>query len=58
MWGVIIHILKPRVIIYGQSMDVADHKDTSTLEGQGHRSKVKVTITKNVIFGLILLSYR
>ncbi len=37
-------------------MGVDDLKDT--LEGQAHRSKVKVTMTKDVIFGLILLSYR
>ncbi len=50
----IIHISKSiasRVMKFGQGMDVDDSK--VDLEGQGHRSKVKVTRSKNVITGLI-----
>ena len=54
----IIHISKssaPRVMKFGQIMDVHDAK--VDLEGQGHRSKIKVTRSKNVISGLIWPSY-
>ncbi len=36
---------------FGQSMDVDDPK--ADPEGQGHRSKVKATRSKNVISGVI-----
>ena len=36
---------------FGQDMGVGDPK--VDLEGQGHRSKVKVTRSKNVILGVI-----
>ncbi len=41
---------------FGQHMDVNDPK--VDLEGQGHRSKVKVTRSKNVILGPIGPPYR
>ena len=47
----IIHISKTvavRGMKFGQDMHVDDPKDD--LEGQGHRSKVRVTRSKNVIF--------
>ena len=50
----IIHNLKsiaPRVTKFGQDMGVGDPE--VDLEGQGHRSKVKVTRSKNVILGVI-----
>ena len=50
----VIHISKsiaPRVTIFDQSMDGDDSK--VDLEGQGHRSKVKVTKSKNIILGLV-----
>ncbi len=40
----------PRGVRFGQSMDVDDPK--VDLKGQGDRSKVKVTRSKNVISGL------
>ncbi len=53
-----IHISKsiaPRAMELGQGMDVDDPKFDP--EGQGHRSNVKVTGSKNVIWGLIQNSY-
>ncbi len=44
------------VIKFGQNMEVDDPE--VDLEGQGHRSNVKVTRSKNMISGLILLSDR
>ena len=49
-----IHISKSiarRIMKFGHIMDVDEPK--VDLEGQGHRSKVKVTRSKNVISGLI-----
>ena len=50
----LIHIsetVRPRVTKFGKGMDVDDPKDD--LEGQGHRSKVKVTKSKNITSGLV-----
>ena len=46
----IIHIsgtIAPRVIKFGRNMDIDDSK--VDFKGQGHRSKVKVTMSKNAI---------
>ncbi len=54
-----IHIsgtIAPRVIKFGQNMNMDDSKVHP--KGQGHSSKVKVTMSKNVILGLIWQAYR
>ncbi len=54
----IIHISRttaPRVMKFGQNMEVGDPK--VDLEGQGHRSKIRVIRSKNVILGHIWPSY-
>ena len=43
--------VKPRVIKFGQNIDMDDPR--IDLAGQGHRSKVKVARSKNIIPGLI-----